>query len=573
MNTITCLAAVAAFSFGDVQLECKDPGIWKIDVVREVEKDGSEVAKVVFDAPEEAVPPRAKLIATLPQVDATDVWTINTSDCGIPPNWKGWDNYGSCTIGMPLQVAFNGHDQAVFSIASSECIRQTDVLVGVREEGSLLEASVTFFTVPEAPLRHYEAKVRLNAKARPFADAVREEVSWIEKVGGFVPCRVPDAALEPLYSSWYNFHQDVFAKDIEEECAIAAKLGMKTIILDDGWQTDDTNRGYAFCGDWQVSTRRFPDFAAHVKKVQSMGMKYMMWYSVPFIGLKSANYEKFRGKYLIEKGGDGAAVLDPRFPEVRKFLVDLYVKAMKDWDIDGFKLDFIDSFRFEGEDPAVKENYAGRDEKSVPVAVNRLMTEVKSALSAIKPDVLIEFRQRYDGPAIRQYGNMMRVGDCPGNMRRNRFAIANLRLASGATAVHSDMIEWNFNEDPAKSALFIINSIFGVVQYSVMLRNAPENHRAMIEKWIRFSKDHRDTLLKGKFTPHHPELQYPWIEAEGDAERIIGVYCDNLMIPVPKDGKRLFVMNASGTDKITIRRDNKVIDVFCPSGDYTEIPE
>lgn len=168
MNTITCLAAAVAFSFGDVQLECKDPGIWKIDVVREVEKDGSEVAKVVFDAPEEAVPPRAKLIATLPQVDATDVWTINTSDCGIPPNWKGWDNYCSCTIGMPLQVAFNGHDQAVFSIASSECIRQTDVLVGVREEGSLLEASVTFFTVPEAPLRHYEAKVRLNAKARPL---------------------------------------------------------------------------------------------------------------------------------------------------------------------------------------------------------------------------------------------------------------------------------------------------------------------------------------------------------------------------------------------------------------------
>ncbi len=505
MNTAVFIAAVAAFSFGEVKLECQDQGSWKIDVIREVEKDGAEVAKVVFDSPTEAVPPRAKLIAALPQIDATDIWTINASDCGIPPNWKGWDNYCSCTVGMPLQVAFNGHEQAVFSIASSECIRQTDVLVGVREEGSLLEASVTFFTVPEAPLRHYEAKVRFNVKARPFADAVREEVAWIEQAGGFAPCRVPDGAFEPLYSRWYNFRQDVFAKDIEEECEIAAKRGMKTIILDDGWQTDDTNRGYAFCGDWQVSKRRFPDFAAHVKKVQAMGMKYMMWYSVPFIGLNSANYGKFKGKYLIEKGGNGAAVLDPRFPEVRRFLVDLYVKALNDWNIDGFKLDFIDSFRFEGEDPAVKENYAGRDEKSVPVAVNRLMTEVKSALTAIKPDILIEFRQRYDGPAIRQYGNMMRVGDCPGNMRRNRFAIANLRLASGATAVHSDMIEWNFAEDPAKSALFVINSIFGVVQYSVMLRNAPESHRARIALWSECSKAHRYPRLKGKFTPHHPE--------------------------------------------------------------------
>ena len=43
--------------------------------------------------------------------------------------------------------------------------------------------------------------------------------------------RTPDAAFDPLYSSWYSFHQDVFAKDIEDECALAAKMGMKTIIL------------------------------------------------------------------------------------------------------------------------------------------------------------------------------------------------------------------------------------------------------------------------------------------------------------------------------------------------------
>jgi len=574
MNVFITLAAVAAFSFGEVKLECKDPGSWKIDVVREAGSDGVETARVVFDSPTEAVPPKASLWASVPQVDATDLWSINATDCGMPPNWGGWDKACCCSVGMPLRVAFNGRDQAVFSVASSECVRNTEIRIGVREEGSTLESGVTFFTAPEAPLRHYEARVRFDTRTRPFAEAVREDAAWIVKTGGYRPCRVPASAFDPLYSSWYNFHQDVFAKDIEDECALAAKLGMKTIILDDGWQTDDTHRGYAYCGDWQVSKRRFPDFAAHVKNVQALGMKYMVWYSVPFVGHRSANFQRFKGKYLIENDrGMNAAVLDPRFPEVRKFLVDLYVKAVNDWNLDGFKLDFIDSFRFEGADPAIADNYAGRDEKSVPLAVDRLMTEVKNALTALKPDILIEFRQRYDGPAIRQYGNMIRVGDCPGNMRRNRFAIANLRLACGDAAVHADMLEWNFKEDPAKSALYIINTIFGVVQYSVMLRNAPESHRAMIAKWIRFSQDHRETLLKGKFTPHHPELQYPWIEAESATERVIGVYCDNLMIPVPKDGKRVFVMNASGCDKVTIRRDNKVVDVICPSGDYVEVPE
>jgi alpha-galactosidase len=398
---------------------------------------------------------------------------------------------------------------------------------------------------------------------------VREAVAWVEKTAGIVPCRVPEAACDPLYSSWYNFHQDVFAADIESELAIAAKLGMKTFIVDDGWQTDDTNRGYAFCGDWQVSKRRFPDMAAHVKRVQDLGIKYMMWYSVPFVGLKSANYEKFKGKYLSVNHGMGAAVLDPRFPEVRKFLVDTYVKALKDWNIDGFKLDFIDSFGIWGEDPAAKENYAGRDIKSLPLAVDTLMTEVKAALTAIKPDILVEFRQSYVGPAIRKYGNMLRVGDCPGNLRRNRFAIANLRLASGSAAVHSDMLEWNFAESPEHAALYVINSMFGVVQYSVMLRNAPKEHLAMVEKWIKFSQDHRDTLLKGKFTPRHPELQYPVIEAESDKEVVIGLYDDGRVVDVPE--KKTFVMNASGRDSFVIRRGGKISEVSCKSGDWIEL--
>jgi alpha-galactosidase len=313
--------------------------------------------------------------------------------------------------------------------------------------------------------------------------------------------------------------------------------------------------------------------AAHVRRVQDMGIKYMMWYSVPFIGLKSANFERFKGKYVTDNDrGMGAAVLDPRFPEVRKFLVDTYVKAVKDWNIDGFKLDFIDAIHFRGEDPAVKENYAGRDIKSLPLAVDTLMTEVKDALEAAKPGVLVEFRQSYVGPAIRKYGNMLRVGDCPGNMRRNRFAMANLRLASGSTAVHSDMLEWNFAESADRAALYVINSMFGVVQYSVMLRNAPKDHLAMIEKWIKFSQDHRDTLQNGRFVPHHPELQYPVIEAIGKDETVIGLYDDGRVVDIPSD-RKTFVMNASGKDSFVVRRGGKLSEIACRSGDWIEIAQ
>lgn len=37
-------------------------------------------------------------------------------------------------------------------------------------------------------------------------------------------------------------------------------------------------------------------------------------------------------------------MLDPRYPEVREFLIGIYEKALLDWDLDGFKLDFVDEF-------------------------------------------------------------------------------------------------------------------------------------------------------------------------------------------------------------------------------------
>ena len=560
------------FSFGEVKVSCAEPGDWKVACVREEPEKGVEIVTVTLDAPGRRQPPKFTVGFQVPQVEMFYRWSVNDGNFTLPPNWGGACE-SQFARHMPLYAFLNGNDESVLALAASECTRFVNFKGGVREEGSLLEIDFRYFEKPEAPISHYETSVRIDTRRQYFGKAVSEGAAWIERAGGYRIASAPPAAFDPLYSSWYSFHLDVFAKPLEEELEIAARLGMKTIILDDGWQTDDTGRGYAFCGDWEVSRRRFPDMAAHVKKVHDLGMKYMVWYAVSFVGLKSANYAKFKGKYLVDELSDiGTAVLDPRFPEVRAFLVETYVKAVKAWDIDGLKLDFIDSFTLlpATGDPAEKENYAGRDVHSVPEAVDRLMREIRAALAAVKSDILLEFRQNYVGPGVRQLGNMLRVGDCPGDMRRNRFAIANLRLVSGGTAVHSDMLEWNFAETPASAARYVINSMFGVVQYSLMLRSAPREHREMIEKWIRFSQEHRQTLLHGTFTPRHPELQYPVIEAESDEERIIGLYDDGRVLEIP-DAKKTIVMNASGKDAFVIRRNGRLSEVACKSGDWIEL--
>ena len=63
----------------------------------------------------------------------------------------------------------------------------------------------------------------------------------------------------------------------------------------------------------------------------------------------------------------------------------LYEKALQDWGLDGFKLDFIDSFELSGKsleaDP--RRDYTALDE-----AVDVLMTDVMKALTALKPDTV-----------------------------------------------------------------------------------------------------------------------------------------------------------------------------------------
>lgn len=557
---------------GDIKVVCQQPGDWKfalhVDSI-----DGKEILAVELANDNMQLPPRFDVIISVPQLDTHHLWRPGDMDrCQLRPDWMGYYS-SNLAFDMPLYAFINSNSGNRLTVAASEPLRNVDAQFGLVEEGSTLLGKLSYFNGPQAPMTRYETKIMLDPRSVMWSEAVKEGAEWMTAEAALEPVAAPEGAFDPLYSTWYNFHQNVTADRIEKECLEASRMGMKTIILDDGWQTDDNNRGYAFCGDWEVSRNRFPDFAAHVKRVQEMGMKYMVWYSVPYVGKKSRNFERFKGMYLKESGD--ACVLDPRFPEVREFLCSTYEKAMKEYGLDGFKLDFIDSFGFDNADPAESDNYAGRDIKSLPAAIDVLMKEVYRRLSAIRPDVLIEFRQRYMGPAIRQYGNMLRAGDCPADLQGNRQRIANLRLTSGESAVHADMLEWNLEETPENAARHILSALFGVVQYSMMLGELPESHIKVIKHWLDFSQKHRQTLLKSEFRPYHPEACYPVIEAESDKELIVAVY-DDMSVPVLKsDDKPTYVINASGASTLVLDlastpRSVKAFDVF---GDEAAAPK
>lgn len=508
-----------------VTVDCPAPGGWTFSVRTDEVSPGVRVARVKATAERPTPPPTFKAIVSFPQLDAEYVWNPNfgCSENLSPMPW--WGSVFTVARTQPLRAWFNAHETNRLTVAVSELRREVKIGGGIKEEDFRIYSSYTFFAEAQEPMTGYETELRLDARAVPFSTAVREAGAWQAQKAGGRPAVPPCAAYDALYSTWYDFHKDVTAEAVEAECAEAARLGMKVVILDDGWQCDDIERSYASCGDWRVSARRFPDMRGHVARVHGLGLKYMVWFSMPFVGEQTEAFARLKGMFLRYNGGIKAWVLDPRFPAVRDYLRDVYLRCLRDWDIDGFKLDFVDQFALEGAvDPAVAEGYRGRDCRSIEAGVEKLLAEVTTALEAVKPGLLFEFRQSYTGPVIRKYGNMMRVADCPGSQLRNRVHMANLRLLCEGSSVHSDMLRWHPDETVVNAQRFVLSAIFGTVQYSVMLRESSPEMKAMIARWIRFADEHRQTLQHGAFRPHFPQLNYPVIEAESDRERIVVRY-------------------------------------------------
>ncbi|HAT11225.1 MAG TPA: alpha-galactosidase, partial [Planctomycetes bacterium] len=426
-----------------------EPGLWLVELALE-----SSTA---------LVPPSIGLRWSLPCTDLLAQWRGDSAGNrgAFPPDWSSQAVAARACSQAPVICLHAEHGVNRLTFAAEDGLRLSRLLAGVREEDGTITCQARFAEGGLPAGRAFRFRLRLDTRPIAWHAALDAVAAWWETA--HPPMAVPEIGREPMYSTWYSLHQAVDAPAVEAQCRLARELGCTAIIVDDGWQTLDGSRGYAFCGDWRPE--RIPDMAAHVARVHALGMKYLLWYSVPFIGRQSQAYGRFRGRYLFEDERMQAAVLDPRFPEVRAYLVGLYEQALRDWDLDGFKLDFVDTFYRSAETPA--EAVGGRDLADVDEAVVLLLRTVVERLRAIKPDILIEFRQSYVGPVMRSLGNLFRAGDCPADALGNRQRVLDIRTLCRSTAAHADMLMWHHDEPVESAALQLLNVLFAVPQISV----------------------------------------------------------------------------------------------------------
>ena len=111
---------------------------------------------------------------------------------------------------------------------------------------------------------------------------------------------MPAEAFEPVFCTWTAIHHAVDQEWVLNNARLAAGLGFKTWITDDGWFTEKASfADYRYSGDWQPALKKFPDFAGHVRQVQAMGFKYLLWVAPFMVGQASAAAKTYA--HLLQK--------------------------------------------------------------------------------------------------------------------------------------------------------------------------------------------------------------------------------------------------------------------------------
>ncbi len=483
-------------------------------------------------------------------IDGETTWWTPTSGRALGPDWGGGSDVRSM-LSAPAGAAVGPlDDAAVVVMAASANVRRCRLVGGVREEDGTFRLRLSFADI--AVEDGADAVTRFDVRGATLAAAMADVTSWwIDQLDGSPAQRaippVPDAGREALFSAWYAMHQNVSAESVELQARLAAEVGLGAVIVDDGWQTTDRNRGFAFCGDWNVNTDAFPDMAAHVARVQAMGMKYLLWFGAPLIGRNSTAWTEFEDKLLGYAEGLRAGVFDPRFPEVRALIVERISRAVREWGVDGLKIDFIDSWAgFEA------TSRAGTDCDTVDEGAERFLDELLTATRGVRPDVLVEFRQGYIGPRLWRYGTLLRAGDCPADAAQNRAATLDVRILAGDRAVHADMLMWHPDASAEAAAAQLTAVLFAVPQISVRLDRMSDLHRRVLTFWLGVAARWRGVLQHGVLATSGAAARFTQAWALDASTRFVVAYADGLVRVPADDTAELVLVNARAVEGLIV---------------------
>ncbi len=456
---------------------------------------------------------RITIKTQIPIYDLHGYWNPDLDRPRMKLDWY-FEFYSALNKNFPFITFFNVSHQNRCSIWSNNGIDDALFKFSMNQEAGCFNVAITYTLAPETQ----EFEINFDFSERPWSEVLDE---CREALKPATTLSYPETAWQPVFCTWYAVHAD-FDSDWLRQCAkSAAKLGFSSFIVDDGWSYPEHKRvspqtlpsWYKDIGDWRVCPEKLADFKSVVTEAQAAGLKYMLWVAPFFVGDNHINTDE----KLIWRQTKSNGCCSPAGEYAAKAMEQI-VNLMRDYNLDGVKIDFLDSAVADLNTPLGRE-------------ANTYITELSAAIRAVKPDAMMEYRQHYISPCLLDKATQFRAGDVPFDFVENLMRIAAIRLSVGdGVPVHADPAYWRDDELDENVSRHLIAAINAVPMLSMDLDKISAGHRQIIKHWINFYKTKLPTFQKGHWTIKYKGELVSYIAVNDGREAVITL-CDELRLP------------------------------------------
>lgn len=428
---------------------------------------------------------KIRIEAEIPVIRINTVW--HAGESAVPGMKLPWSLKSNCGVNcsLPLLAFLDQKYSVTFALGVTNGVDDSCFTCKMNQEKCCYEAVFTIAVTPGT--KPFE--IFRDDSGRPLNQVLND---YRKKLMPVIP-EYPAEAWNPVYCTWYAVHAALTEEYLRRNAEEAVKLGFGTFIVDDGWSYDESKRvspetlpdWYRDIGVWSCSGKKLPDLKNTVAHAKKLGLKYMFWVAPFFVGRRSPLNSSI-SRFLTNLH-EGQRVYDPEDETANLATMDSILQTFQSLGLDGLKIDFIDSVPSDIDHPRSR-------------SVKKYLESLIGKLRGIKPDCLIEFRQKYATPVNAGLATAFRAGDVPFDYMENLNRCVQLRLILGDhIPVHADPVYFHPEESAEIVGCHMIASLAGVPMLSMELSSILPEHKNVIQNYLSFYREHRQILNYGKW--------------------------------------------------------------------------
>ena len=429
-----------------------------------------------------------KIKTLVPVREVTSIWHPDLST--MPAMKLPWVESFSCgaTKSFPLLCFLDQKAEVSYAVGLTDMIDDCYVTAKMNQELCAFEVTFSIVIFPET--EDFEVFIHIpSCTGRKLSLA--EVLSLYRNAAMPMIPDYPDNAWKSVYCTWYAVHAALTDEYMLRNGKEASELGFGTFIVDDGWCFDEAKRvtpetlpdWYRDIGDWEYSEKKLPHLKENIKKIRKYGLNCLFWVAPFFCGRRS-KLASVTEEYLTELH-EGQRIYDVQKHSVTEKVMESIFSVCRELDLDGLKIDFIDTVLPDIEKPRCRTAYN---------AVKNLIGKVKKD----RQDALFEFRQSYATPLMASLATAFRAGDVPFDYMDNFSRCVQIRLLMGdKVPVHADPVYFNSEESVEAVGRHLIASLAGVPMVSMELSSIKEEHKKVIKNYLSFYRENQHILNRG----------------------------------------------------------------------------